>query len=186
MYSLDSIVIVSVGVLAVTLFIVYHWMFKIRDNYLNGGTLVKAITNSLPHQVREELEKNYDKLNASAYLLDHLNRKIDSLAGGVETSLLASKTVAKHLVAVREEVSSLSDSQKETQLMVKLLTEQARGGGGVEPIRSEMGTQTKVLAQLGGLGIVRELQEINQQLRTLDKRLSEIEKKPSRRTRGRR
>ncbi|HYB93262.1 MAG TPA: MarR family winged helix-turn-helix transcriptional regulator [archaeon] len=129
--------ITSVGVLVATLIILYRWIGKARAGYVNEKDVTQAIVTTFHDRLQKQGEKTdliAQEAQATRTSVEKIevqvskqSEKIDSLVTGVETSLIAARTVAKHMITVREQTNKLIGAQKTMQDQINLLDNRYQG-----------------------------------------------------------
>lgn len=123
--------------MVVTLTILYRWIGKARESYVNDKDVTQAIVTTFHNRLQKQVEKTdfiAQEAQATRASVEKIgtevskqSEKIDRLATGVETSLVAARTVAKHMVTVREQTNKLMGAQKALQDQINLLDQRYRG-----------------------------------------------------------
>ena len=101
-----------------------------EESHYKNMTTIKALVTTTQTRLQQQTEK----MDTAAYeahtakiSTERLGSKIDRLTAGVETALQASRTVIKHVVATREQVSTLTKNQQALQEQIDILDNRYRG-----------------------------------------------------------
>lgn len=112
----------------------YRRLKKAQKTYEENYEKNRATISALVTTTQTRLQQQTEKMDTAAYeaqaariSTERLGSRIDRLAVGVETALQASRTVIKHMVATRKQVSTLAKSQQALQEQNALLDARYRG-----------------------------------------------------------
>lgn len=112
----------------------YRRIRKAQKTYEERHEKTITTINALVTTTKNRLQQQTEKIDNVAYeahtaksSTERLGSKIDQLTAGVETALQASRTVIRHMVASREQVSTLTKSQQALQEQIDLIDARYRG-----------------------------------------------------------
>jgi DNA-binding Lrp family transcriptional regulator len=134
---LQLILIASLGLTAGIIHTLYRWMGRTRETYVEDNDVTQAIVTTFHNRLKAQVEKTdliAEETQATRTSVEKIgvqvtkqSEKIDSLATGVETALVATRTMAKHMVTVREQTNKLMGAQKVLQDQIGLLDQRYQG-----------------------------------------------------------
>jgi len=112
----------------------YRRLKKAQKTYEERHEKTITTINALVTTAQNRLQQQTEKIDNVAYeaqtariSAERLGSRIDHLTVGVETALQASRTVIRHMVAAREQVSTLTKNQQALQEQIDLLDNRYRG-----------------------------------------------------------
>lgn len=101
-----------------------------EESHNKTMTTIKALVTTTQNRLQQQTEKmdtaTYEAQVAKTSV-ERLGSKIERLTSGVETALQASRTVIRHIVATREQVSTLTKNQQALQEQIDVLDNRYRG-----------------------------------------------------------